>query len=546
MPQQWRLRRMRALRPTAGGQSADRLTMDGPGLSAPKAVAAATQLVEHTTDIVAGTLIYTDPATHITTKIELSNSVSGAGNETSGSDETITTAADGTTGGTPTQSDAGDDTDTWTFHESTTLTNADGSADGPPEVIDNSGSSEIAFNGGGSTPSGSAAGFYSAQASGVSEPVANASSAEMTLAEKGALWRGQAEIAKLQQQILTIERSVSKDAPEQAKRNVARAVEELRDQLYQKIIDVNKTVPIGNIANGDAPVARMTLVQKLGAAIQQAITSGQLAEDVVAKLVEMAKPENLATAAAFIGGYALAHASPLAPGLAIVDTYILGTSGTEAGLAMWQLYLDLDSATTDAELTKASVAISELASGPLADLLVKGVMLGAGKALGSGVRKFHENYEIEVPRGLADGSQPLSLGALPVKIKKRSGLPKRGSKRWEQLQSLKTRLRNLSPQNNGNSGIRGTNRPLAKVTAEEADFLGKAFVGDGFTTNSAGMYISKDGTRLYRPPTRKPGSPYSETGTQANFILRERDEIGRWQHARNGHIDIAVIQNDLP
>jgi hypothetical protein len=187
------------------------------------------------------------------------------------------------------------------------------------------------------------------------------------------------------------------DAPAVAKQNIDRAVEELRAQLRQKIIDVNNRVPIGNIANGDAPVARMNLVEKLGAAIQQAISSGKLAEVVVAQLTEMAKPENLAKAALFIQVYAMAHASPLAPALAVLDTYYLGTSGTDAGLAMWQIYLDLDSATTDADLTNASASLSELVSGPLAELLVKFVKIKAGRALG-------EYYKGHVSKGVADGA----------------------------------------------------------------------------------------------------------------------------------------------
>jgi hypothetical protein len=119
------------------------------------------------------------------------------------------------------------------------------------------------------------------------------------------------------------------------------------------------------------------------------------------------------------------------------------------------------------------------------------------------------------------------------------GLSNRGSRRWDQVQNIKTRLRSLSPQNSGNTGIRGMNSSLAKVTSTEANYLGRVFVGNGYRINSAGFYISKDGTRLYRPPTLKSRSLFSVTGKQANFVIRELNDSGEWNHIRNGHIDIV-------
>jgi filamentous hemagglutinin len=85
---------------------------------------------------------------------------------------------------------------------------------------------------------------------------------------------------------------------------------------------------------------------------------------------------------------------------------------------------------------------------------------------------------------------------------------------------------------------------LAKVSREEADYLGRKFVGDGFSLNEkTGFLMSKDGTRLYRPASPKPGSPFSDTGVQANFVVREyvfNDLKSKWQwnHVLNGHVDI--------
>jgi hypothetical protein len=112
-----------------------------------------------------------------------------------------------------------------------------------------------------------------------------------------------------------------------------------------------------------------------------------------------------------------AHELLFAPGLAVVDAYFLGSSATEVGGALWDLYLKLDSATTEEELAQASNDLSKVLAGPIAEGLLKVLLLGAGKLAG----EFHKNYTIEVPKGLANGSQPLSIGALPIKIKKRDG-----------------------------------------------------------------------------------------------------------------------------
>ena len=50
---------------------------------------------------------------------------------------------------------------------------------------------------------------------------------------------------------------------------------------------------------------------KLNIAIWKAIDSGQLSDDVVSKLKELAKPENLRMPVVFIAAYAAAHASPM-------------------------------------------------------------------------------------------------------------------------------------------------------------------------------------------------------------------------------------------
>ena len=162
-------------------------------------------------------------------------------------------------------------------------------------------------------------------------------------------------------------------------------------------------------------------MQKLRIALQTAIDSGKLSDDVKAKLLTLIEPTNLATAAAFIGGYAVLHATPLAPGLAVVDAYMLGSAAAETSNAIFQLYLDLDSATTQQELDQAAGNLSTLLSGPIADALLKVLLLGAAK----GAKAIHVRYKFELPPGVADGSR-LNMGVPLPKITRRditSGAP---------------------------------------------------------------------------------------------------------------------------
>jgi hypothetical protein len=73
---------------------------------------------------------------------------------------------------------------------------------------------------------------------------------------------------------------------------------------------------------------------------------------------------------------------------------------------------------------------------------------------------------------------------------------------------------------------------LGSGTAEEAEELGRAWVGEGAETASDGKtLVSADGTRQYRPPSFKPNLGK----VQANFESRPAGG-GQWQ--TNGHLDV--------
>jgi len=78
---------------------------------------------------------------------------------------------------------------------------------------------------------------------------------------------------------------------------------------------------------------------------------------------------------------------------------------------------------------------------------------------------------------------------------------------------------------------------LGSGTRTEADKLGRAWVGDGARISSDGKtLVSKDGLKVFRPPSAKPNSPHATTGVQANF--ERKIEVGG-RPISNGHLDIV-------
>jgi hypothetical protein len=89
-----------------------------------------------------------------------------------------------------------------------------------------------------------------------------------------------------------------------------------------------------------------------------------------------------------------------------------------------------------------------------------------------------------------------------------------------------------------NKGFSG----IGAATQAEADLMGKAWVGDGYTLASDGKtMISKDKLRQFRPPSFKPNLPaqYGGPGYQANFEWR-LEPSGQWQS--DAHLNIT----DMP
>jgi filamentous hemagglutinin len=109
--------------------------------------------------------------------------------------------------------------------------------------------------------------------------------------------------------------------------------------------------------------------------------------------------------------------------------------------------------------------------------------------------------------------------------------------RNENLMNIASQDPRLAAAAKGSGNPKNPNFSIGTGTAEEADNLGKIWVGDGATPMKGypGGWVSADGTRIYRPPRGKPNTPkeYNPTGTQANFEL--------WSNGKrisNGHLII--------
>lgn len=106
--------------------------------------------------------------------------------------------------------------------------------------------------------------------------------------------------------------------------------------------------------------------------------------------------------------------------------------------------------------------------------------------------------------------------------------PRPGTALYNSLNSKLQKFRSYT----GNYGVAG------RVSADEADWLGREFVGEGYTVtrtaDGTSIYVSADRLRQYRAPSAK-NTSYSLTGYQANFQRRSTPR-GGWEH--NGHIDV--------
>lgn len=139
-------------------------------------------------------------------------------------------------------------------------------------------------------------------------------------------------------------------------------------------------------------------------------------------------------------------------------------------------------------------------------------------------------YISQDPIGLNGGYELYAYVSEPngwIDVLGLSKCPSKGSNKRQKIDNKLKRIRNTK----GNNTLKGS------IGTAEADYLGKKWVGDNhkvvYTKKGDEIWLSRDGTKKYRRPTKKPNSPYTKTGKQANY---ERDNADGSHD--NAHIDI--------
>ncbi len=108
----------------------------------------------------------------------------------------------------------------------------------------------------------------------------------------------------------------------------------------------------------------------------------------------------------------------------------------------------------------------------------------------------------------------------------------------ENLANIAAQDPRLAAAVNGSSTL-NPNFSIGTGTADEANALGQAWVGDGAKLVSnqeacPGCLVSADGTMVYRPPQPK-SSTFATTGVQANFVRQTPSGT----IISNGHLNVT-------
>jgi hypothetical protein len=84
---------------------------------------------------------------------------------------------------------------------------------------------------------------------------------------------------------------------------------------------------------------------------------------------------------------------------------------------------------TEQELNTAAASLSKVLAGPIADGLLKVLMVGAGKGAGKVAGEFHKRYQFQLPNGIKNGSRLNSGPPVPKIVRRKpqkSTLPNSG------------------------------------------------------------------------------------------------------------------------
>jgi len=168
-----------------------------------------------------------------------------------------------------------------------------------------------------------------------------------------------------------------------------------------------------------------------------------------------------------------------------------------------------------------------------------GIIPGAGDAAGKVIRAA----ETALKKGdVAEASKLINKASDEISAYSSATYPKLKEDLIQQnLNNIAKQDPRLAAVVKGDNGK--LNYGVGTGTKEEADRLGKIWVGDGARPTSDGTgLVSADGTRIYRSPKEKPNAPDSlnPTGTQANFESYTKNiETGKMDKTGNGHLNIS-------
>jgi hypothetical protein len=218
-------------------------------------------------------------------------------------------------------------------------------------------------------------------------PPGSGGDGSQTVAGQQAVWGLQEKVPQLLAEIQNLKQTLAKSDLSDASRRVHQSALAAAQAELQSVKD-----RLGVQQSQPDPVGAMPLEEKFVGALQIALDKDLFASGIKEKVTELLQPANLAKTIATVGAitavYAAAHGTPAAPFLVVLDVGFAASAGTETALALHQIYLDLDSATTRVELNLAAGGLADQLTGKVADEILslllkaaaKGAAAGAGKA----------------------------------------------------------------------------------------------------------------------------------------------------------------------
>ena len=191
---------------------------------------------------------------------------------------------------------------------------------------------------------------------------------------------------------------------------------------------------------------------------------------------------------------------------------------------------------TEQELNAAAASLSKVLAGPIADGLLKVLMVGAGKGAGKVAGEFHKRDQFQLPNGIKNGSR-LNSGPPVPKIVKR--------KPQEKISSIEKGKNDApsTPKGINNGHLAGKTYPSTGVPFDKDGF--PIFQSNGNASlpkDFIGPYISD--TKQFQAATRQLWNQIKDNpARQRLFTSEQLEQIKRgeayisgftWHHHQDG------------